>query len=435
MPFKTVIVGTGIAGLAAGIALADKGHQVTILEATSKLQAIGGIIVVQANGNRALDRLGVYKKFAEVCGTKPLPGGVRRYSDGSDITARKAEIFTDQWGYPFYTIHRADYQQVLWETAKEKGVTLHLGCRVVSVEDETTTVVLRSGERIEADLIIGADGVKSTVRTIAISDSPDAIRDCKLDVTRVNLPSAIVRSDPDTSPAMDYIALFFGPQTTIANVPIRRGGEWVLGIDYIHPRDENSADGYSKPQDFEHMREYFKDFVPFYQKIMDYTEEANVWRIIETMPKSWTSKKGRVVIIGDAAHAVQPFVGQGGAMAVEDAICLAECLDRAETIDDIPAVLRAFQEIREPRCKLVQDWSAAQGQRATLLDGPMQEKRDEMLKKLDTETFREPWNRVHVDMNPDSIMSSEWEPWLQGHDAFIYANKELDKRFRVRTHE
>ena len=101
MPFKIVIVGTGIAGLAAGIALADKGHQVTALEATSKLQAIGGIIVVQANGNRALDRLGVYKKFAEVCGTKPLPGGIRRYSDGCDITARKAEIFTDQWGYPY----------------------------------------------------------------------------------------------------------------------------------------------------------------------------------------------------------------------------------------------------------------------------------------------------------------------------------------------
>lgn len=69
-------------------------------------------------------------------------------------------------------------------------------------------------------------------------------------------------------------------------------------------------------------------------------------------------------------------------MAVEDAICLAECLDRAKTIEEIPAVLRAFQEIREPRCKLVQDWSAAQGERATLPDGPMQEKRDEMLRNL-----------------------------------------------------
>lgn len=160
------------------------------------------------------------------------------------------------------------------------------------------------------------------------------------------------------------------------------------------------------------MRRYFKDFVPFYQKIMDYTEEANVWRIIETMPKSWVSNRGRVVIIGDAAHAVQPFVGQGGAMAVEDAICLAECLDRAKTIENIPAVLQAFQEIRQPRCKLVQDWSAAQGQRATLPDGPMQEKRDEMLKKLSEVTYREPWNKTHVDKNPESIISPEWEPWL-----------------------
>jgi salicylate hydroxylase len=100
MPFKVVIVGTGIAGLATGIALAEKGHQVTILEATPKLQAIGGIMVVQANGNRMLDRLGVYKKFAEICGTEPLPGGVRRYADATPIIYREKNEFEKQWGYP-----------------------------------------------------------------------------------------------------------------------------------------------------------------------------------------------------------------------------------------------------------------------------------------------------------------------------------------------
>jgi hypothetical protein len=88
------------------------------------------------------------------------------------------------------------------------------------------------------------------------------------------------------------------------------GGEWWLGIDYIHPTDEYSADGYSRPQNFEHMKQYFKDYVLFYHKIMAYTKEANVWRITETMPTSWVSKSGQVVIIGDAAHAAQPYVGQ-----------------------------------------------------------------------------------------------------------------------------
>ena len=101
MPFEVVIVGTGIAGLATGIALAEKGHHVTILEAAPKLQAIGGIIVVQANGNRMLDRLGVYKKFAELCGTVPLPGGIRRYDNGTPIIYREPDEFTNQWGFPY----------------------------------------------------------------------------------------------------------------------------------------------------------------------------------------------------------------------------------------------------------------------------------------------------------------------------------------------
>jgi salicylate hydroxylase len=99
MTFKAVIVRTGIAGLVTGIALAEKGHHVTILEATPKLQAIGGIIVVQANGNRMLDRLGVYKKFAEVCGTESLPGGIRRYANGTPIIYRAPDEFTNQWGF------------------------------------------------------------------------------------------------------------------------------------------------------------------------------------------------------------------------------------------------------------------------------------------------------------------------------------------------
>jgi salicylate hydroxylase len=109
-------------------------------------------------------------------------------------------------------------------------------------------------------------------------------------------------------------------------------------------------------------------------------------------------------------------------MAVEDGICLAECLDRAKAIDDIPALLRVFQEIREPRCKLVQEWSAAQEQRATLPDGPMQKKRDEILRTHKAEAPRSPWDGVHIDKNPESIMAPEWDAWLQGHDAFAYVS-------------
>jgi salicylate hydroxylase len=101
MPFKIVIVGTGIAGLGAAIALANKGHNVTVVEATSQLQPIGGIIVMQANANRVLDGLGVYESFLPICAAKPFGPSTRRYKDGAFLINKPAEIHEQDYGYPY----------------------------------------------------------------------------------------------------------------------------------------------------------------------------------------------------------------------------------------------------------------------------------------------------------------------------------------------
>jgi salicylate hydroxylase len=88
------------------------------------------------------------------------------------------------------------------------------------------------------------------------------------------------------------------------------GDEWFLGLDCCHMRDETSVEGVSRKQNIEQFKGYFKDFAPAIQKLLSYVKEAYVWRLIETMPPSWVSKSGRVVLIGDAAHAALPWVGQ-----------------------------------------------------------------------------------------------------------------------------
>ena len=109
-------------------------------------------------------------------------------------------------------------------------------------------------------------------------------------------------------------------------------------------------------------------------------------------------------------------------MALEDAATLAECLERAEAAEDIPKVLKSLQEIREPRCKLVQEWSAIKGKRATIPDGPEQEQRDKNLKLNNAWVKAKPWDGVHVDELPE-LESPNWKAWLNGHDAVGFVSR------------
>jgi salicylate hydroxylase len=136
---------------------------------------------------------------------------------------------------------------------------------------------------------------------------PDStsVRDGGMDITRVNIPEAIVKSDPETSIFMDQIGLWCGPSTTLAIMPVRRGtrifyscavqfsgptlnfslgDEWFLGLDCCHRRDETSVEGMSRKQNIEQLKGYFKDFAPAIQKLLSYVKEAHVWRMMETMP-------------------------------------------------------------------------------------------------------------------------------------------------------
>jgi salicylate hydroxylase len=101
MPFTIVIVGTGIAGLGAAIALTDAGHTVTIVEATSHLQSIGGIITIQANANRVLDSLGLFNSLLTICVAPPFAPSARRYEDGEFLIRRPAHVYEKEYGYSY----------------------------------------------------------------------------------------------------------------------------------------------------------------------------------------------------------------------------------------------------------------------------------------------------------------------------------------------
>ncbi|KAF8864941.1 FAD/NAD(P)-binding domain-containing protein [Acephala macrosclerotiorum] len=333
MSFRIVIVGTGIAGLSAAIALSNKGHSVTVVEATAKLQAVGGFVVADANAARKL---------------------------------------VDQFKYPRWGVHRADYQQILYAGAIERSVIVRLGCRVVSVDEKCPAIIINGGERIEADLVIGADGVNSIVRKAIVPESEII----------VNYPESVILSDPESAPLMEACNVFLGPVGCIPMQPVRRGTRIsvkfrepsdqtenrdtkILCADFLTPRESDSAPDGARRKDITKIREYFKPYKSAIQKLMSYVDEAVVWRLHNVTLESWMSKSGK-----------------GGAMALEDFLALAECLDHASNADAIPEILQKFQGIKKPRCDFVRDHGINVSHLWTLQDGPQQQERDRMFNHM-----------------------------------------------------
>ncbi|CZR60361.1 uncharacterized protein PAC_10257 [Phialocephala subalpina] len=423
MPFRIVIVGTGIAGLSAAIALSNKGHKVTIVEAAFQLQAVGGFVVADANASRCIDQLGTYQKFVEKCGIDHDRILFRRYADGQCVFDIKNTELVDQFNYPRWGVHRADYQQMLYAGAIERSVEVRLGCRVVSVDENCPAVIINGGERVEADLVIGADGVNSVVRKAIIPESDITVRDRGFDVTRVNYPESVILSDPETAPLMEACN---GPVGCIPMQPVRRGDTKILCVDYLNPRESDSAPGGARRKDITKIRAYFKPYTSAIQKLMSYVDEAIVWQLHDVTLKSWMSKSGKVILIGDAAHAVLPFSGSGGAMALEDSLALAECLDHASDIDAIPKILQKFQEIRKPRCELIRDHGINVSHLWTMQDGPQQQERDKIFKhKMGFGPQLPP--RLPLGELPESPNVPTFQPWLRGYDILEFTKYQLAK--------
>ena len=168
MAFRILIVGSGLGGLSAALALTAKGHQVIVLEASSKLQAVGGIIVIQANGGRLLDHLGVYDQLMKICRSKPFTKGARRYEDGRWLRKDAGVGYEEKYGYPMWNVHRADYQRVLHDAALERGVIVRFDCGVEALNENEPSVTIKGGEVVKGDLIIGADGIPPPRVVIAL---------------------------------------------------------------------------------------------------------------------------------------------------------------------------------------------------------------------------------------------------------------------------
>jgi len=345
---RVAIVGAGIGGLSLGIALRERGLRADVFEQAPALTEIGAAIALSANATREYARLGLVDEL-DVAATIPTELIYRDWRTGDRVAAHpvaKDDSYVRRFGAPYYGIHRADLQKTL---STAFGVqNLHLGCRLVNLVEQRDGVVLEfaNGRAEHADLVVGADGVRSTVRRW-ITGADDAIYS-GTSAFRGIVPTDNLPSLPDPH----AIQFWMGPDAHLLHYAIGGAGESenffaVVETPRIWPHEGSVAD---VPEDVPVAS--FRGWHPAVTEMIRAAASPIRWGLFAVRPLlRWY--RGRVVVLGDAAHGMLPHHGQGANTSIEDAFALAALLADA-VADDLEPVLARFQHLRRARTRRIQ---------------------------------------------------------------------------------
>ena len=365
-PLNVLIAGAGIAGCAAAIALARSGHAVRVVEKQNEWRFLSSGIFVYSNGLESLRELGVLDEIIQA--GYSIPGGRNVYFD--HLGARIVEVTYPPGETPgvpaILGIKRAELHRILAGRMKALGVPVELGTTITAVDTDAdeVTVHFSDGRMETADLVIGTDGIRSRMRALI-----------GIDAEPQYTGFGVWRAVHDRPASLTEKIMLMGPGKRFGIMPISDDKLYTFGT-VAEPGDVR-FDPAVWP---ETMRKRFADFDGPARSFLDeigpdsevfYTAVEEV-----SLPLPW--HRGRVLLIGDAAHASTPFMGQGGAMAMEDGVVLARLL---EVCCDLDEALERFGELRAPVCTYVQSVSRAVGQAGAREDATTLADRNERMQR------------------------------------------------------
>lgn len=342
---QIVIAGAGIAGLSAALSFARAGHSVSIYERSPRLEEVGAGLQLSPNATRLLERLGVLDLLLPLA-VNPEEIAIRRADTLRLLsTVPLGKFAENRWGAPYLTIHRADLQQGLLEAVRrEPLITLELGASIDEAEtrhDFVAATVNRNGARatITADLVIGADGVWSTVRRSI--DLTSSSRYTGYLAWRAILPDA-----PALFPR-DRVTTFVHANFHLVAYPIQ-GGRAVNLVAVT--RAPEPPKGWASQASGASLDASLRSAAPALRDAIRAAGPWTTWPIHEVDPAGRWSDGNGIALIGDAAHALSPYAAQGAAMAIEDGAILARLVTNASSL---PAALTSYETQRRERLKKV----------------------------------------------------------------------------------
>jgi salicylate hydroxylase len=349
---RVAIIGGGIGGLTAALALSQAGVEVSVFESAGELKEIGAGVALHANAMRVLRAVGVEDAVRKVAGRTAFHA-TRDGISGRVISKTSRRRHTTLYGIRPATVHRADLLDVLAAALPPAMVSLGKRCVSVSSDESSATALFADGSAVEADIIVGADGIHSAVRTSLFG--PDAPRFTGKICYRSVIPTAAVRGGAPSSVAADN-GQWLGPHGTIVLYPLR--GDELINV-VCHYDDESYR---HESWVTECSRdEVLKRYVGWHESLLRLFEAGETWykwALYDRDPiPAWTS--GRVTLLGDAAHPMLPYLGQGACQALEDGSVLGLAL--AASPSDPVAALSVYERVRRPRASRVVLTARARG--------------------------------------------------------------------------
>jgi len=316
------IIGAGVAGLATAIALARNGAQVTVYERARAIREVGAGLQISPNGFAVLHALGL--------GDAIKDAGVQNQAvvlhDHHGASVLHMDLARAGYNHPFVLIHRARLISVLEDAARAANVRIELG--------QAVTV-----DQVDADLVVGADGLHSATRRTLNGDAP----------AQFSGQVAWRMIIADDAPAQSHV--YMGPGCHLVTYPLGCGQRNIVAV---QERADWAEEGWHHEDDPEAVRSAFKAFAPGVRRWLDLADKVMIWGLfLHPVADTWHSD--RVALVGDAAHPTLPFMAQGANLALEDAWVLADCLSRHPQVD----ALHRYQALRKNRVRRA--IAAAQG--------------------------------------------------------------------------